>query len=210
MSTERTNTKALFQQWLAIPKGMRADKTGLGTQKEFAQKHNVTPTTLSRWKQDPDFMDAVEHERNKRLDRELSEVYQALIDEAISGNMDAIRFAFKLTGRYSEKTTVRHESSSGEDAKALSDDALAERFASAISKETGADQDQVKGAVMNALNPTAAAEEAPADVADDGEEKAAHDEADPDSVSDEDTSEGKKLDEIDELLMDDEFEPDYS
>lgn len=172
----------------------------MSTQGEFAAEHQVNEATLSRWKKEDGFMDGVEEMRRERLDEELTEVYQALIDQAKSGNMDAIRFAFKLSGRYSEKTTVEHKTDNRE-RKSMSDDDLAGLFADAISDETGADKDDVKGAVLRALDPTAVAEanHPDGDEAEDGGD----DGDDTDDPSDE-------PDEIDELLMDDEFEPDYS
>lgn len=187
---------------------MRASSTGISSQREFAAEHGVTEQSLSRWKKEKGFMDGVEEMRRERLDEELTEVYQALIDEAKAGNMDAIRFAFKLSGRYSEKTTIEHKTDD-RGRKSMDDEKLAGLFADAISEETGADKDDAKKAVMRALNPTAVAEEAEAQ---DGGESGEADASSDDTVSDdqEDSDQEDQPDEIDELLMDDEFEPSYS
>lgn len=190
---KKSTTLRRFQEWMAIPKGMRADATGMGTQAEFAKKYNISQQSLSRWKKQDGFWDAVDNHRKDRLDENLTEVYEALLDEAKAGKVEAIRFAFKLSGRFTNETTVTHQRSDEREKQAMSDEELAEQFAKHISEKTGADADDVKAGVLDAMNPGLSDEDDPTE---------------PDGDTEDEVPE-EELSEAEELLMDDEFEPDY-
>lgn len=86
--------KAEFIEWLIDP-------GRVGTQVEFAQKHGVTPQTLTNWKRDPAF----KAELDKRLGQlnvdslRIQKVVDAMWDKAAQGDVKAA----ELYLRYIEK-----------------------------------------------------------------------------------------------------------
>ena len=189
---KKTTTRKLFQEWLAIPHGLRGQETNIATQKEFAAKYKVDPATLSRWKAEEGFMDAVDRLRKHRLDEHLTDIYQSLVDKAKSGDTNAMRFAFELAGRYHKETTVNHQSRAEEDAASMSDEELVDNFVRAIGGEAS---ENFKSGLMNMLSSPGS----------DGE-------GEPEGESETEGSGDEEENEIFDrpgLLMDQEFEPDY-
>lgn len=127
--SEKTNVRKEFKRWLAIPKQKRS-QTGIHTQKEFASQYDVHESTLSQWKNDPTFMNGVEHLRRSHLDRELSDIYESLIQNAKEGDPRSIKMAFKMAGRWDEDPEV--ETAEDESPEDMSDLKLVDTFADLI------------------------------------------------------------------------------
>ena len=97
--------KEMFAEWLAVPKNMREPKT----QKELASVLNVQPETMSRWKQDQGFRDLVFEKARERLEVELPDIMQVIVDKAKAGNFQFVKLVLELTNRHSDKITIRPE-----------------------------------------------------------------------------------------------------
>ncbi len=91
-----------FQEWLATPRYERVPPT----QQLLAQELGVNHTTLSRWKAQDGFMDAVIALSETLLQNDLPEIYGALAREAKQGSFQHIKLALELTGRYVERQEV--------------------------------------------------------------------------------------------------------
>ena len=102
---ENSRSKEIFAEWLAMPKKMREPKT----QKELAAELDVGSVTLSRWKNDVDFQELVHQRTLSHLMAELPEVMHVIIDKAKEGDFRFAKMVLELTGRYSERITVRQE-----------------------------------------------------------------------------------------------------
>ena len=97
--------KELFAEWLAVPKNMREPKT----QKELASVLDVEPETMSRWKNDQGFQDLVFEKARGRLEAELPDFMQVIVDKAKAGNFQFVKLALELTNKHSDKITVKPE-----------------------------------------------------------------------------------------------------
>lgn len=151
-----------------MPKNVREEKTGVKTQKEFAEKVDVSPTTLSNWKKEPGFMNDVERLRRDHLDEKLSDVYQALIRRAKEGDVRAIKTALKQAGRYQED--LSEDSINENEAEQMSDRELARSFADIVSQSDEA-QPKLQVAILEAMGA-----EVPDELKDNNEEEATEEE----------------------------------
>ena len=100
-----TKNKELFAEWLVVPKNMREPKT----QKELASVLNVQPETMSRWKKDQEFQDLVFEKARVRLEVELPDIMQVIVDKAKAGNFQFVKLVLELTNKHIDKITVRPE-----------------------------------------------------------------------------------------------------
>ena len=91
--------------WLALP---RKDRTP-PTQKALAKKLGVGRRTLVRWKQKPEFQNAVYSEIRHHLDWRLPEILGALGNKAEGGDVPAIKMVLELTGRFKMYQTLTLE-----------------------------------------------------------------------------------------------------
>ena len=71
--------KEMFKMWLATPRNERDQPT----QAEFAETIGRHPTTLSRWKAEPNFIAEISGEVKRRLTGRLADVLEAQIAAAI-------------------------------------------------------------------------------------------------------------------------------
>ena len=67
--------------------------------KDIAEKLEIAPETLSRWKRDPQFVDAIYDRYMVEFGSELPHVLKAMIREAKSGNVQAGRLVLEHSGK---------------------------------------------------------------------------------------------------------------
>ena len=103
MPPEWTPRQRQHQLWLATPKPERTP----ATKEEWAETLGVTDRTLRRWERLPGFYDAVFQLAGIHLDARLPEVLGRLADLAVEGDLDAIRLALELRGRYTPTQRVK-------------------------------------------------------------------------------------------------------
>ena len=102
--------KKQFAEWLAVPKKLRQPRT----QKELADLLEVCPDTLSRWKKDPRVRGRAYDLARTRIETELPDIIQTIIDKAKDGSYQFVRLALELTEKYASKVTVEtHNTSVG-------------------------------------------------------------------------------------------------
>ena len=97
--------KQVFAEWLAVPKKMREPRT----QKELATVLNVQPETLSKWKKDQGLQELVFEMARTRLEVELPDIMQVIVDKAKEGQIQFVKLVLELTNKHSEKITVKQE-----------------------------------------------------------------------------------------------------
>ncbi len=73
----------------------------------ISQEVGVSERTIYRWKQQPEFIAAVNNLAYELLRGKLPEVYDALIEKAVEGNTKAIELMLKYAGNYIEKTETK-------------------------------------------------------------------------------------------------------
>lgn len=147
--SEKTDVRSKFKKWLAIPKSKRA-QTGIPTQQEFAQQYGVHPSTLSQWKNDPAFMSDVDRVRRSHLDRELSDIYESMIERAKEGDVRSIKMAFKMAGRWEDDP--RDEKAQEEDPSDMSDIELVDTFAGLIADGSSISKNQLMVLMLQSLD----------------------------------------------------------
>ena len=59
----RTDVKNEFAYWLATPKRLRVSLGLPQTEKQFAEMKGMNPRSIRRWKEDPDFVELVEQQK---------------------------------------------------------------------------------------------------------------------------------------------------
>lgn len=97
-----TTNQIHFQEWLALPKQLRSPKT----HGELARRFGVGQDVLSNWKNLPGFMDEVTAKSREYLRSEIPDVFGALVREAKSGDVPAIKLFAQLTDQLVERTDV--------------------------------------------------------------------------------------------------------
>lgn len=100
--------KEQFAEWLAVPKKLRQPRT----QKELADLLDVCPDTLSRWKKDPRVRGRAYDLARTRIETELPDIIQTIIDKAKDGSCQFVRLALELTDKYTSKVTVETRNTS--------------------------------------------------------------------------------------------------
>ncbi len=96
VQTPWTADQQKFQQWLALPRSMRAP----GLQQELAIQIGVHESTLCRWKKLPGFQDAVNVIMKDELLLHVPDVLEALVQQAKAGRIEAIRDLLAISGFY--------------------------------------------------------------------------------------------------------------
>ncbi len=76
------------------------------TMQEVADIVGVDRTTISRWRQQDDFIQAVNDMAYQGLKARLPDVYEALILKAQEGNTKAIELTLKFADRFIERSQV--------------------------------------------------------------------------------------------------------
>ena len=69
-------------KWLSLPKRLRTPKTQQG----LAEYLEVHPVTISKWKTQAVFKEAVEASRRDRMEDFMSDLYDVAITQALAGN----------------------------------------------------------------------------------------------------------------------------
>lgn len=101
---EFTSEQIKFIHWLATPDG---DKC---TQKELADKLNMSPSTLSKWKQKKDITNAAYDLTLQLINADkLPKILNSLANEAINGDTRAAKLLFEVTGKTQDKSGVNVE-----------------------------------------------------------------------------------------------------
>ena len=91
------------------------------TKKEIYESLGVPEATFYGWLRQQDFIDMVNNKVDKYTDRELPEVWSALVKEAKSGNTNAIKLYFEMKNKYKDRKEL-----SGPDGGAIQVDAKSE------------------------------------------------------------------------------------
>jgi len=99
---------------------MLADPT-IKTKKEIHESLPISEATLYSWLKEQEFIDMVNNKVDKYTDRELPEVWSALVKEAKSGNTNAIKLYFEMKNKYKDRKEL-----SGPDGGAIQVDAKSE------------------------------------------------------------------------------------
>ena len=64
---------------------------------------------MSRWKKDPALQDLVYHKAKLRLETELPEIMNVIVEKAKDGDIKFIKLVLELTNRHTDAITVRSE-----------------------------------------------------------------------------------------------------
>lgn len=91
-----TSRQLEFMAWLATPKNDRNPKT----QVLFAKHIKADPATLSDWKKLPGFQAEVIKLCRSLVKDSLPDIYGALTDKAIEGDVPAIKLVMEMIGEY--------------------------------------------------------------------------------------------------------------
>ena len=89
-------------EWLATDKNQRTPVT----EALLAQSLGITDRTIRRWKEQPEFTDAITARARELLNSDLPQIYAAMVREALKGNFQHIKLAFEMTGEYSPKQEI--------------------------------------------------------------------------------------------------------
>ncbi len=101
MSKIWSRNQKQFQVWLALPKYERFPPT----HELLAPEIGVCNATLSRWKKQDGWNEAVNDIARNAVGEHLPEVYGALLREAEKGEIQHIRTVLELTGEMSRAGT---------------------------------------------------------------------------------------------------------
>ena len=92
-----------FILWFALPSAQKK-LSGIETIGSFAEKNDVNPTTLHRWKQRPEFEVRVRDLRKRWAFDKTSDVIESVYKSAIKGNDKSQKLWFQLFEGFSERT----------------------------------------------------------------------------------------------------------
>lgn len=118
-----TEEQKIFAAWLSLPKSERQPKN----QSKLAEELGVNDMTLSRWKKLPAIQAEVDRTHLHYLRDRLGELYQALVEHAISGRHPkymemAFQLAMEQFGKREVNVNLTHQ-----DAASMSTEELAKR-----------------------------------------------------------------------------------
>lgn len=105
MPSEWSRNQRRFQEWLALPKYDRFPPN----QELLAPEIGVHESTLSKWKQQEGWNEAVNALARARLGQHIPEIYGALVREAEKGSIQHIRTALELVGELTQLGTEGNE-----------------------------------------------------------------------------------------------------
>ena len=80
------------------------------TNKEVAVKVGVSEASINKWKQDPNFIDAVYEKYMLKFGLEIPNILDAVVREAVSGNMVAARLALEHSGKLVKNINITVDS----------------------------------------------------------------------------------------------------
>ena len=80
------------------------------TNKEVAKKVGVSEASINGWKQDPNFIDAVYEKYMLKFGLEIPNILDAVVREAVSGNMVAARLALEHSGKLVKNINITVDS----------------------------------------------------------------------------------------------------
>ena len=80
------------------------------TNKEIAVKVGVSEASLNKWKQDPNFIDAVYDKYMLKFGLEIPNILDAVVREAVGGNMVAARLALEHSGKLVKNINITVDS----------------------------------------------------------------------------------------------------
>ena len=80
------------------------------TNKEVAVKVGVSEASINGWKQDPNFIDAVYDKYMLKFGLEIPNILDAVVREAVSGNMVAARLALEHSGKLVKNINITVDS----------------------------------------------------------------------------------------------------
>ncbi len=80
------------------------------TNKEIAKKVGVSEGSINGWKQDPNFIDAVYEKYMLKFGLEIPNILDAVVREAVSGNMVAARLALEHSGKLVKNINITVDS----------------------------------------------------------------------------------------------------
>lgn len=99
-----------YMQWVALPTLHRQPRT----QAEIAKQLGVSVSSLMKWQKKAGFWDAVRREARARLEHSFNDMYEALRRQAVAGDINAIKYAFAVTGEYRESDNDERRESATE------------------------------------------------------------------------------------------------
>jgi len=96
------------------------------TKKEISDELEIAESTLYSWLRDEDFIEKVNSKIDKYTDAKTAEVWQALIDRAVDGDIPAIKLFFEMKEKYVDRKEFRGtvENTGAFDLSRLSDEQL--------------------------------------------------------------------------------------
>ena len=80
------------------------------TNKEIAKKVGVSVDSVNKWRQDPNFIDAVYDKYMLKFGLEIPNILDAVVREAVSGNMVAARLALEHSGKLVKNINITVDS----------------------------------------------------------------------------------------------------
>ena len=80
------------------------------TVQQVADKLGVTKKTVLQWREDPNFIDAVYDKYMLKFGLELPNILDAVVREAVSGNMVAARLALEHSGKLVKNINITVDS----------------------------------------------------------------------------------------------------
>ena len=83
-----------------------ADPNDRRTQKELAEEIGVRPETLTRWKREPGFGEAVWELTYRNLESEIGRISSVLRNQALQGDARAIRLFYEILGKIGSQKTA--------------------------------------------------------------------------------------------------------
>ena len=102
------------------------------TNKEIAIKIGVSEACIIKWKQDPNFIDAVYDKYMLKFGMEIPNILDAIVREAVSGNMVAARLALEHSGKLIKNINITIDSPFEKFLKAVPDAEVVEGKENAI------------------------------------------------------------------------------
>lgn len=94
-----------FVEWTAVPPSFRAEDERLKSQ--LALKLGISESTLFSWQNQPQFWTDVVEAAKRKLPHKSQEVTNALIEKALSGDVQAIKLFFQKVEGWSEKLETK-------------------------------------------------------------------------------------------------------
>lgn len=96
-----------FILWFAMPRVGKI-KMGIETQEEFAKQYELAESTLTRWKDRPEFEARVRHLRKKWAFDKTGEVIEAIYKSSTKGNDRSQKLWMQVFEDFQEKSQVQH------------------------------------------------------------------------------------------------------